>query len=235
MAKQPTTGGTAVESTDGASGSAAGRMVASLESDILFGRLRPRERLVEDTLMDRFDAKRHIVRQALAELERRGIVVKEPHRGCAVRDFSNDEIEEIYELRSLLQDRAAQRIRLPASSDVLLALEAVQRKHDLAVAAQDLRRVDRANEAFHQTLFGSCGNSVLAQAIHHYAYVTRPIRLYPMADPAALERLRCEHWAMIDALRAGDRKALRRLVVAHIQPSKLAYLNVRRLLERAVA
>ncbi len=206
-------------------------MVAGLESDILFGRLRPRERLVEDVLMERFDAKRHSVRQALAELERRGIVVKEPNRGCAVRDFNAAEIEEIYELRTLLQDRAAQRMPLPAPASVLKALEALQREHDAAVAARDLHRVDRANEAFHRALFAACGNGALAEAIAHYAYVTRPIRLYPVADPDALERLRVEHWAMIDTLRGGDRKELRRLVVAHIGPSKQAYLRVRRVME----
>jgi DNA-binding GntR family transcriptional regulator len=42
-----------------------------------------------------------------------------------------------------------------------------------------------------------------------------------------LERLRSEHWAMIEAMRAGDRKALTRLVVDHIQHSKNIYLQVR--------
>jgi DNA-binding GntR family transcriptional regulator len=53
------------------------------------------------------------------------------------------------------------------------------------------------------------------------------MRLYPLVDPALLETLRTEHWAMIDALKAGNRRELARLVVGHIQHSKRIYLQVR--------
>ena len=78
----------------------------ALEFDILFGGLRPRERLVEEPLMQRFGAKRHAVRQALLDLEHIGIVVRSPNRGAAVRDFSAEEVEEITEVRETLHRRA---------------------------------------------------------------------------------------------------------------------------------
>ena len=205
-------------------------VVRALEFDILFGRLRPRERLVEDALMRRFGAKRHIVRQALAELGRMGIVTRAPHRGGAVRDFSAEEVEEICELRELLQRRAAQRIPLPASAQLIATLERLQRRHDRAVASRDPRAIDKVNEEFHDTLFGACGNAHLVSAISQYAYLSRAMRLYPLVDAELLETLRGEHWAMIEALRGSDRRALMRLVVDHIQHSKAIYLAVRRAL-----
>lgn len=208
-------------------------VVRALEFDILFGKLRPRERLVEDALLQRFTgAKRYVIRLALGELERTGIVVRTPNRGAAVRDFTAEEVEEIAELRETLQRRAAQRMLLPASPTLVAELEALQRRHDKAVAARDPRAIDDANEAFHSKLFGACGNRHLAQAIAHYAFLSRAMRLYPLVDRILLERLREEHWAMIKALRDGDRKALARLVVDHIQHSKKIYLRVRKSLDR---
>lgn len=203
-------------------------VVRALEFDILFGNLLPRERLVEDALMQRFSAKRHIVRQVLVELERMGIVTRTPNRGAAVRDFTAEEVEEIAELRATLHRRAVQRMELPASAALLAELKALQRRHDKAVAARDPRAIDAANEAFHNALFAACGNQHLAQAITHYFGLSRATRLYPLVDRVLLERLRGEHWAMIEALRVGDRKALVRLVVDHIQYSKKIYLRVRR-------
>jgi len=202
-------------------------VASALEFDILFGHLKPRERLVEDVLMRRFNAKRHAVRQALAELERIGIVTREPNRGAAVRDFSAQEVEEICELRAILQRRAAQRMRLPANPELIAGLQTIQKQHDKAVVARDPRAIDRANEAFHHILFSACGSAHLLGAIEHYAYLTRAMRLYPLVDPDLLELLRSEHWAMIDALKAGDRKTLMALVVDHIQHSKRMYLQVR--------
>ena len=114
------------------------------------------------------------------------------------------------------------------ASNRCATLKALQRRHDAAVAARDPRAIDEANEAFHGAFFDACGNQVLAEAIAHYAYLSRAMRLYPMVDPPLLETLRGEHWAMIDALRSGDRGALTALVVDHIQHSKKIYLPVRR-------
>lgn len=205
---------------------ALAKVVRALEADILFGHLRPRERLVEDTLMQRFAVKRHVVRQALLELERMGIVIRQPNRGAAVRDFTALEVEEITELRETLHRRAVSRMRLP-QRDLALTLEDIQRRHDAAVAKRDPHAVDAANEEFHHTLFAACGNHLLAEAIGHYAYLSRAMRLYPLVDAAMLDILRGEHWAMIEAVRQGRRRELTDLVVQHIQHSKQLYLRVR--------
>jgi DNA-binding GntR family transcriptional regulator len=208
-------------------------IVRALEFDILYGRLKPRERLVEDAVMGRFGAKRHVVRQAFAELERMGIVVRTPHRGASVRDFPTKEVDEIYQMRELLQRSAAELIPLPADPALLAELEAVQARHDRAVDAADLREVDEINDRFHRVLFAACGNAHLARAIGYYAQLTRGVRLMHITAPGSLARVRDEHWAMIRALRAGDRAELVRLVVEHIQPSRVAYLAVRKALDLA--
>jgi DNA-binding GntR family transcriptional regulator len=125
-------------------------VVDAVEFDILLGRLKPRERLLEDALMARFNAKRHTVRKALEELERIGVVVRAPMRGAAVRDFTAEEVEEVYELRELLQARAVERMVLPCSCAHIEELKQIQREHDAAVAAGDLRMVDKINDKFHR-------------------------------------------------------------------------------------
>ena len=143
--------------------------VRALEFDILFGRLKPRERLVEDALMARFSAKRHVVRRALDELAQMGIVVRSPNRGATVRDFTAQEVEDAYELRDILQRGATQRMPLPADRSMVAGLTAIQRRHDAAVEAADLRLVDQVNDAFHRLMFGACGNVQLAESIARYA------------------------------------------------------------------
>jgi DNA-binding GntR family transcriptional regulator len=203
-------------------------VVAALEFDILFGRLKPRERLVEDALMMRFGARRNVIRKALEDLERMGVVVRAVGRGAAVRDFTAQEVEEVYELRDLLQSRAVERMPLPTPPGHIDQLKAIQRQHDAAVVAGDLREVDKVNDAFHRVFFSICGNKLLIDAIAHYIHLTRAMRVYPIADPGTLSKLRDQHWAMIAALEAGDRSLLLQLSAQHLQPSKAAYLAVRR-------
>ena len=100
----------------------------------------------------------------------------------------------------------------------------MQRKHDAAVADGDARRVFRSNQRFHRELFGLLDNAVLGQAIEEYARRTHPIRFGSLASPGYRERARQEHWAMIHALRDGDRDALMALCRDHLLPSRDAYL-----------
>ncbi len=206
-------------------------VVQVLEEDIIFGRLAPRERLVEDALMQRFGAKRHIVRQAIADLERLQIVSREPNKGARVRDFSLRDLNEIFELRALLQRHAAMSIPLPAATALVSELRAIHRDHLAAVEAGDLGAVYRLNNAFHDTLFAACGNRHLVEAIAHYAWLAHAIRSYRMANPVLLAQAAEEHGAMIEALAAGEREHLVRLCVEHINPSRDAYVEARRLVD----
>ncbi|WAI82168.1 MULTISPECIES: GntR family transcriptional regulator [Achromobacter] len=198
--------------------------VAALEEDIVFGRLHPRERLTEDELMARFSMKRHAVRQVLTELELLGVVEKKRNVGAVVRTFSAREVMELYALREVLEVHAASQIPLPVPEARLAALVMVQREHDAAVTDGDARRVFRSNQRFHHEFFGLLDNAVLGQAIEEYARRTHPIRFGTLVAPAYRERARQEHWAMIQALRAGDRDALMAICRDHLLPSRDAYL-----------
>ena len=199
-----------------------------LEEDIIFGRLKPRERLVEDELIERFGVKRHVVRGALADLEKLGVVARAPNRGASVRDFSPEEVGHIFEMRELLQARAAEIMPLPADAALLAELEDLHRRHSAAVEAGDLPAVYRLNNDFHDRIFGACGNPYLAATIAHFAWLSHAIRSYRIADPVLLRQARQEHGAMIEALRTGDRAALVRLCVDHIKPSRDAYIESQR-------
>jgi DNA-binding GntR family transcriptional regulator len=199
-------------------------IVSALEEDIVLGRLHPRERLVEDTLMARFGAKRHTVRDVLTLLERMGLVERTRNVGAQVRSFTEREVHELYALRVLLEAEAARRILLPVDPAALEALSGVQRAHDAAVAANDACQVFRTNQRFHELLFGLTGDDTLRQAIAEYARRTHPIRFLSLVSAPHRLRAQKEHKQMLSALRRGDREALVRLCSEHLQPSRDAYL-----------
>ena len=204
-------------------------VLESLEDDIVFGRLHPRERLVEDALMERFDIKRHVVRDVLTRLEALGLVERKKNVGALVRSFSGQEIVELYAMRELLETQAARLIALPVDERRLHALIEVQGEHDAAVQADDLHRVFRSNQRFHQLLFALAPNSVLVQAIDEYSRKTHPIRFLSLLSGSYREQARQDHWQIIEALRLGDRKSLVKLCATHLTPSREAYLKAHQL------
>jgi DNA-binding GntR family transcriptional regulator len=201
-----------------------GAIVALLEEDIIFGRLAPGARLTEDALMARFGASRHFIRQALVEMERRGVVRRERNIGATVRSYSAAEVRQIYEVREMLTRQAMLMIALPAEAGLIAQLEALQDAYREQVEKRDLRGIHEANDAFHIALFNVCGNPYLVRTLTDYMGLTLPIRAKNLADADGLRVSISHHRTMIDLLRGRDGWALAQLCVDHMQASKIDYL-----------
>lgn len=193
------------------------------EEDIIFGRLRPRERLVEDDLMERTGATRHAVRAALAEMEQRHLVIRVPNKGAQVRDFERGDIKQICEMRDWLHERAARSIRFPADPAWIRGLEQLQRQHDKAVASNQPMEVHRTNTAFHAALFAGCENPYLARTINEYAQLSLAYRCHLMTRTDLANEAAAEHWEMIKALRKGDADKLAQMCVHHTKAARAVY------------
>jgi DNA-binding GntR family transcriptional regulator len=200
-------------------------VIRRLEEDIIFGRFAPGLRLVEDTLMARYHASRHFVRQALFQLEHRGIIRREKNIGATVRFYSGDEVRQIYDVREMLTRQAALMIALPAPTALIDRLAALQRQYCLKAEAWDLRGIHEANDAFHLALFSACGNPYLVRSLQDYMNLTLPMRAKNLADRDGLTLSRRQHEIMIDLLCGRDNWALAQLCVEHMQASKADYLG----------
>jgi len=224
--------GPAPRSDDAPNASAApvlgepGDLAKLLGDDIIFGRLAPGTRLIEDNLIARFGVTRHFVRQAFVELERTGIVVREKNKGVAVRSLTPREVAQIYEVRELLQRHAALRIPLPAPPEVIAQLERLHDEYGRHLRRRNFRGVHEVNDAFHLAMFAACGNPYLVESIKHYMWLSLPVRSKKTADyehAAASER---DHHMIIQLLKGTDGWALAQVCVDHLQGAKNAYLQM---------
>ena len=199
--------------------------VTALEEDVIFGRLLPLERLTEEDVMNRFNLTRHLSRRVFERLEELGIVTGDRAGGTIVRAYSLVEIEQIYEVRELLQEQAMLRMPLPAHADVIFRLRHAHQRYVDAVRKNNLSAIFRINEEFHDTIFASCGNPVLADAIKKYTWLTHGVRSRVFANPAHLKLATKEHAQLLDALERGNRRALIEVNRTHVNRPKEAYIE----------
>ncbi len=201
-----------------------GAVVTAIEDDIIFGILAPGTRLTEDGLMARFGVTRHFIRQSLLELERTGIVLRERNVGATVRHYAADEVLEIYQVREFLQRQAALMVPFPPPPGLAAQLQALNEQYRRSQQQGNLRAVHVANDRFHLTLLGACGNRYLVHSIRDYMNLSLPMRAKSLADKQAFRNSERQHGIMIELLGESDRWALAQLCVDHVQPSKQAYL-----------
>lgn len=207
--------------------SGAEDIAARLEEDIVLGLLAPQVRLIEDDLMARFQAKRHVVRAACDLLEKAGLVERKRNVGAMVRSFADTDVYQLYEIRRLLETEAMRLIPLPAPEEMLRHLHLIQAKHDEAVQLADVRLIFHSNQEFHRGLFGYCGNPHLAQAIEDFARRTHAIRFQALLSREQQLKSQKEHHQLLELLEVGDRETLLALTQAHLIPSRDYYLRTR--------
>ena len=88
-------------------GTSAERVYDDLRAAIIGGEYAPGERLRAEARAARFGTSRTPVREALMLLEGDGLVEIEPRRGAVVRSFDPADLVDLYEVRALLEARAA--------------------------------------------------------------------------------------------------------------------------------
>jgi DNA-binding GntR family transcriptional regulator len=200
-------------------------VIAAIEVDIIRSRILPRTRLIEDHLMEDYGAKRHVVRAALHELQRLGVVVKPRHRGAELRRFDRADLAKLYDMRAVLHRAALQAIAFPVPGERLALVEQALADHARAAESRDLIQIHRTNMTFHRELYGLCDNVYLADSIRLHDWLSFPARAYGAADAGALLLACDEHAAMVRALHAQDRAALEHLSVAHMDRARQIYVS----------
>jgi DNA-binding GntR family transcriptional regulator len=139
------------------------QVVELLREAILSGKLSPGERIVESRLSKQLGTSQAPVREALAQLERRGLVVKVANRGTFVSRLHACELRELFTLRSVLDAfaarLAAERAR-PPDVDRLRLLIAQMRA---AEEGADHAALTAAHLLLHETIYEISGHSMLAE------------------------------------------------------------------------
>lgn len=141
--------------TVGGPGTTAQHAVEGLRHALVSGELAPGDRVRQEEIAESLGVSLAPVREALATLEKEGQVTYLPRRGYFVTELDAGDVHEIYELRALLEDRAARRALPLLDEDALGRIEIAARDCVDAAATGEVAAGLEANRRFHFGLLGS--------------------------------------------------------------------------------
>src|SRR3954470_15345559 len=107
---------------------AVAEVVDWIRERIRRGRFAPGQRLVEADIIRELSASRSRVREALQRLSTEGLVTIEEFRGASVKQFSRDEIRQIYRARMALEGQAARDFAESDAADLKRRFASVQQE-----------------------------------------------------------------------------------------------------------
>lgn len=206
-----------------------------LRTSIVRGDLRPGTIHSVGSLAEMLGVSRTPVREALIELASRGMVRFERNRGVRVVETSVHDLEEIFELRRLLEPPAARKAAERMTPDVLKRLKAIMQAQVDASADGDEDRLWELDRTFHHALLAASGNGRLADYVDHLrdmVIVRDPARLQATSDERSVA---VGHARIVERIEQGDLDGTEAAALAHLEHTFEALVEQEREFQAATA
>ena len=140
-----------------------------LREEILYGKLKPGERLMEIHLASRFGVSRTPVREAIRMLEQEGLVTLRPARGAVVASISAESVQDVLEVRRAMDVLCASLACKRITETQLESLKEACAKFEEAVKApeKDLTHIAACDVALHDIIIDATANRRLKQLVNN--------------------------------------------------------------------
>ena len=192
------------------------RVAESLRAALVSGRMAPGTTYSIPALAEQFGVSATPVREAMLDLVNEGIVAPVPNKGFRVVELTDEELDQVTELRRLLE--------VPTVRDLAGAMSsaAIKRLRGLAAAVHDAaQRGDvvayvESDRELHLALLAEAGNPRLVEMVGRLRDQSRLYGLEQLAADGVLVDSAAEHVRLIDALESGDRRAAEKVMAHHL-------------------
>ncbi len=183
---------------------------------IIDGRLVPGQRLKEEELARELGMSRTPVREALLLLQSEGLIESIPRRGATVRSYAVNDLDDMYQLRAVLEGYAARRAATRISRDDVARLEESCARFDRLRADDDLRDLVKENLFFHNVILEAAGSGRLGPLVRNVIEVPLVYKSFYWYSPE--QKLISEHYhkQLTRALGAGDAKRAEMIMTEHV-------------------
>lgn len=192
------------------------RVFHRIREDILSGKYEKNEELKEKTIGEELGVSRTPVREALRQLELEGLVTIIPNKGAFVVGFSAEDIQDIYEIRSVLEGFCARRAAKHATSEQLEELEEIMCLSDFQMQRGHYEQLVELDTRFHQKLYEASHSRVLEHVLSDYHHYVERVRKVTLTVPKRSAESTAEHQQILEALMEKDEKKAEELANRHI-------------------
>jgi DNA-binding GntR family transcriptional regulator len=187
-----------------------------LRNAIVDGTLAPGQRLKEEELARSLGISRTPVREALVMLQAEGLIDAPPNRGAMVRSHSVDELDDLYQLRALLEGHAARRAAAHADEELVTDMWASCKRFDKLVSKGEVSDLVQENLTFHMLILEAAGSERLEGIVRMVTDLPLVYRSYIWYSPDQRKISLHYHQQLTRALESRDGERAELVMKEHV-------------------
>jgi len=188
-----------------------------LKNLIVSGKIKPGERLLYSELVEKLGVSQTPIREAFARLENEGYLITIKRRGTFVREVSEKDIKEIFQIREMLEALAVRLLCCTATIEGLDELEKINKRFKIAAEKNDAVACTQEDLNLHETMFKLSSSALLMQlmAKTHY-HLLSIARRNPQQINASMKNSEM-HTKIIEAIKQRNEEEAEKLMRLHIR------------------
>lgn len=190
-----------------------------IRKNILTGKLEEGERLTETRLSDDLGLSRTPIREAIGRLVLEGFIERQSGYTTRVAHFPEDEAQQIYEIRRLMECYSVERAARLATEEDIAEMRRIHAAMKADTPPKDeaaSQRLTEANEAFHRAIVAAARSPRLTALMTTALDVSMVVRTYSMFSEKDLLRSLNHHAEIIEAIEARAPKWAASVMSAHL-------------------
>ena len=199
-------------------------IVQEIIEDITKGKLKPGDHLKEQELQVKLNTSRAPVREAFRVLQSRDIIEYIPYCGVRVRNYSRKEIENFYDVQTVLQvyaaGLAAENVTDKDSSYLYQIIEKMEH-----LSNQDIAGFRILDDKLHFYICKLSNNEAIAPVLNASFDHTLIVRNSSVQGKRTIKEAVAEHRGIVDALSTGDVKSVEKKMKEHQEKGKKSALQ----------
>lgn len=194
-----------------------GKVFSQLENDILNGKYRTGDSLIETKLSSELGVSRTPIREAIRQLELEGLVKLIPNKGAIVKGVSAQDIEDIYTIRMMIEGLAAKWATEKITPEELDELKETVDFEEFYTKKNDMSHLLKLDTRFHEIIYKASKSKPLQQTLSMFHHYVQKARSASLATPGRAQKVLEEHKAILQAIIEGDAKKAQKLITEHIK------------------
>lgn len=197
-----------------------GRVFNAIREAILEGSYKQGDVLRESTIAIELGVSRTPVREAIRQLELEGLVQSIPNKETVVAGITDEDVQDIYLIRSRLEGLAARKAAERITEEDLQEMEEVLALTAFYVEKNEINQLKELDHKFHDIIYSATHSKTLNHMLSDFHQYVQKARKASFATPGRAKEVLAEHQSIFYALKERDGDKVEKLIDEHIQKAE---------------
>ena len=200
-------------------------VAGALRNEIVSGKLHSGMKLTEAHLSTQLNLSRQPIREAFSILQNEGLIIRIPRKGNFVSEISLRQLEEVYQIRAIMEGFAGRLLTGNATLEKISRLKSILKSIEKEDYGGSVHMLGQLNVRFHKEFVDTSDNSVLIKCYMNIIPLVKRYQSVGLDEPSLWKPSMKEHSKIVSVVESGTAELAEQICKEHVMKAQTRLLK----------